>query len=96
MKRTREQEWSGPRRLPTVDRDGDEYFVDVCLRQFRTVTPPPRHVEFIDFKPGRGRRMLEDYLILECFWCGQTIVVSRRSSEKDVQCMQCGARLSLR
>ena len=96
MKLTREEEWPGPRRLPTVHHDGDEYFVDVRLQQFRTVTPPLRHIEFIDFESERGRRMLEDCLILECFWCGQTIVVSRRSNEKDAQCLQCGARLSLR
>ena len=95
MKRTREEEWSGPCRLPTVHHGGDEYFVDVRLRQFRTATPSHRRIEFITFESERGREMLKECVLLECPGCGQAIVVSRHSSASEAKCTRCGARLSL-
>ena len=50
MRQTTQREPAGPRWLPIVRSDGDAYFVDNRLRQFRTVTPPLRHIEFIDFE----------------------------------------------
>ena len=95
MKQTKDQGRSGPRRLPTAQQDGNEYFVDIRLRQFRTVTPPVGPIEFIDFDSPRGRRMLNECVMLECPGCGQTTIVSRHSSDGDVKCTKCGNGLSL-
>lgn len=60
MRQQREQEetdvrdgehGSLPRRLPIVRVDGDYYFVDVRLRQLRSIERP---IRFIDFEPEIG------------------------------------------
>ncbi len=94
MKQMQDQGRSGPRQLPTVQQDGNEYFVDVRLRQFRTVTPPVGPIEFIDFDSPRGRRMLNECVMLECPGCRQAVVVSKYSSERDVECTKCGHGIS--
>ena len=45
-----------PRRLPTVNNKGKEYFIDWRLRQFRPVDPP---LEFIPFDSELGRNINE-------------------------------------
>ena len=45
-----------PRRLPTVNYKGKEYFIDWRLRQFRPVDPP---LEFIPFDSELGRKINE-------------------------------------
>lgn len=42
------QHGSLPRQLPIVRVDGDYYFVDVRLRQLRSIERP---IRFIDFEP---------------------------------------------
>ena len=91
MRQTKQQKWSGPRRLPIVRSGGVDYFVDSRLRQFRTAAPPTRHIEFIDFESVRGRRLLEECVTLECPVCGQQLVVSRDTNGCDDACGRCGA-----
>ena len=52
-----------PRRLPTVNLDGVDYFVDHRLEQFRAVTNPH---DFVDFDTDRGRQMLGQCVWLDC------------------------------
>jgi len=48
-----------PRTLPTIRFQGDEYFVDERLGEFRTETPPIRLIEFIPFDSEKGRRIVK-------------------------------------
>ena len=91
MKQAIEQDRSGPRRLPTVYVDGETYYIDLRLRQFRTAAPPFKPSEFIEFESERGRRMLDECVMLECPGCGQASVVSRKPS--DAECLRCGQPL---
>lgn len=43
-----------PRRLPTITYRGKEYFIDLRLREFRTVNPP---LEFVPFGSELGRKI---------------------------------------
>jgi len=52
----------GPRRLPIVQIDGINWFVDVRLRQFREVKNPHN---FVDFDSEAGERMIAGCLRLE-------------------------------
>jgi hypothetical protein len=58
MSRDEGEDTVGFRRLPTVRIAGEDYFMDVRLREFRTVTPPVRPIESIRFDAERGQRML--------------------------------------
>ena len=51
MDQPSQQGKTGPRRLPILYADGEHYFIDQRLRQFRTVTPPIKTIEFIAFEP---------------------------------------------
>ena len=82
-------EWQGPRSLPRLVYKGDEYFIDNRLSQFRTVTPPIRGIEFIDFEGERGQRMLEQCGWLTCDMCRWTFAVSRRSTTDETSCPEC-------
>ena len=92
MKQAIQQERSGPRRLPTVHIEGETYYFDLRLRQFRTATPPYGPIEFIEFESERGRRMLDECVMLECRRCGQPTVVSR--TPNDAKCLRCGRPLA--
>jgi len=43
-----------PNRLPTVTHKGKEYFIDMRLKEFRTVEPP---IEFIPFDSEPGQEI---------------------------------------
>jgi hypothetical protein len=93
MNKTRKREELGPRRLPTVHLDGEEYFVDVRLGEFRTKTPPIRHIESIDFASARGQRLLKQCTILECQRCGQAKATVGPDSNSSDRCIRCGGHL---
>lgn len=84
-----EQAIVGGRRLPTLYFGGDAYFIDNRVREFRSVTPPIRRVEFIKFDEPRGRRMLEACVWLGCSECTHRFAVSRRSTEDETWCPEC-------
>ncbi len=87
------QRWSEPRRLPAIHLDGEGYFVDIRLREFRTKTPPIRCIEFIGFDSEKGRRMLKGCLLFECERCGQATVLSRHSTKSSIECGRCRGRI---
>ena len=85
-----EQGTVGGRRLPTVRFECDEYFIDNRLREFRSVTPPIRRVEFIKFDEPCGRRMLLEACVwLRCSACKHRFAVARRSTEHETWCPEC-------
>ena len=85
-----EQEIVGVRRLPTVRFECEKYFIDNRLREFRTVTPPIRPVEFISFDEPRGRRMLLEACVwLRCSACKHGFAVARRTDEHETWCPEC-------
>ena len=77
------------RRLPTLHFEGDEYFIDNHLREFRMVTPPIRMIDSISFDSTKGRRMLEQCGWLTCNMCRWTFAVSRRSTIREAWCPEC-------
>jgi DNA-directed RNA polymerase subunit RPC12/RpoP len=94
MKNT--DEWVGPRRLPTLRFGNDEYFIDNRLREFRTVTPPIRPIEFVRFDSKEGLRMLGDCEWLECARCGRMNAIARQSTESEIWCCECRRRMLIR
>ena len=92
MKEEIEYEGSGPRWLPTLHVDGETYYIDLRLRQFRTAAPPHELIEFIEFESKRGRRMLDECVMAECQRCGHPAVVSREPN--DAACLRCGRPLA--
>lgn len=86
----RNENASTPRMLPTMRFNGEEYFVDAHLREFRTKTPPIRPIEFIRFDSEQGRQMLSECEVLTCRHCGQTAVVPQNGQEAAVVCTRCG------
>ena len=95
MRTTTEDGWPMPVRLPTVHIEGEDYFFDGRLREFRTKTPPIRPFEIIRFESVKGRRMLEECILLECRRCGRVAAVLRDSNQRTVECVRCGERVSV-
>lgn len=79
----------GVRRLATLRFEGDEYFIDNRLREFRTVTPPMRMIEFIRFESAKGRQMLACCGCLTCRHCGRTFAIDRRHASSETWCPGC-------
>lgn len=77
-----------PRRLPIVWWQGREYFVDVCLREFRTKTGPEQPIEFVGFGSPRGQRMRSDLIVAVCPNCGSGVAGPR--DRGCVTCPTCG------
>ena len=88
MKQATDQERSGPRRLPTLRMGSKTYYIDLRLRQFRTAARPHELIDFIEVESRRGRRLLDECVVLECQRCGRPAVVSRKPD--DAECLQCG------
>jgi hypothetical protein len=55
-------EEAGVRALPRVKYGNREYFVDERLCQFRSVSYPPEHIEFVPFDSSKGRKIKLVYL----------------------------------
>jgi len=68
-----------PRRLPIVIWKGQQYFVDLRLEEFRSVSGPEHGIEFVDFDSPKGRRMWEELVLFECPWCGTKNPANRHS-----------------
>ncbi len=83
----------GVRRLPTLRFEGDEYFIDNRLDDFRTVTPPIREIEFVRFGSAKGLRMLDECVWHDCDRCGRLMALSRHCTESQVRCCDCGGRV---
>jgi ribosomal protein L37E len=92
MKQATGRERSGPRRLPTLHIGGKTYYIDLRLRQFRTAAPPHELIDFIEFESRRGRRLLDECVVLECQRCGRRALVARKLNYAE--CLQCGSPLT--
>ncbi len=72
--------------LPIVQHGTTEYFVDLRLRQFRSVKDPHDYVEFDNEK---GRRMCEKAVIVVCRECQMAAIISPAVDRKELRCMNC-------
>ena len=93
---TNTDEREGPRRLPTLQFENGEYFIDNRLDEFRTVTSPIRPIEFVRFESEKGLRMLDACVWQNCATCGRVMAVSRQSRESVTRCCDCGERMPTR
>ena len=80
-----------PRKLPVILHEGQRYFVDARLREFRSVAYPPETIEFVGFDTERGREILAALAVRECSEC-KTVIVEAPENE-CVQCPECGGEL---
>jgi len=81
---------TGPRRLPILYVDGEHYFVDQRLREFRKVTGTA--IAFIPFDSERGREFLQEIVAIPCDLCGARQLQPRRAIPSDVLCFDCARR----
>jgi len=86
----------GPNRIPTLRFEGEDYFIDNRLHEFRTVTPPVGAIEFVHFSSSRGLRMLNECTGRGCRQCGRVLYFSGHRKESDVRCCDCGDRGQIR
>jgi hypothetical protein len=63
-----------------------QYFVDLRLRQFRSVENPH---EYVDFNCETGRRMREESGIVVCRECQMAAMISAGIDRKELRCMNC-------
>lgn len=46
------------RALPRIRYRNREYYLDIRLREFRSISYPPETIDFVPFSSPKGRRML--------------------------------------
>ena len=90
MDQPSQQGRTGPRRLPILCVDGEHYFVDQRLREFRKVTGTA--IEFIPFASERGGEFLQEIVAIPCDLSGAPQLQSRRAIPSDVLCFDCAGR----
>ena len=71
-----------PRKLPIINLDGEEYFLDLRLSQLRKIHEPHK---FVDLSPSETRDFLEVTLYLELAQRFGGDSSSRTSSPEDVR-----------
>jgi len=76
-------------RLPTVNLNGRNYFVDQELREFRSAGDRFATADFVRFDSAQGHALWEQCLIATCSKCGTERVEPRHAS--GVKCHRCGA-----
>jgi hypothetical protein len=95
--------YNRPRQLPTMRHKGKLYFIDLRLRELRTVLPP---LEFVPFDSALGREIDEmpgpeedecltgyDTVII-CPHCGATLFEGTESEAKRliIHCVDCAEK----
>jgi hypothetical protein len=87
MRMEKETEDAGsPWVLPVVQHGLTQYFVDLRLRQFKSVENPH---EYVDFNCETGRRMYEESGIVVCRECQMAAIISPAVDRKELRCMNC-------
>lgn len=86
MKTKQKSQQSGPRRLPTIQLQGVEYFVDERLGEFRQVDNPHQR---IDFDTCEGWEYRGTFKIVSCPGCRQEVCISRLPGDER-PCPTCG------
>ena len=81
---------TGLRQLPILYVDGEHYFVDQRLREFRKVTGTA--IAFIPFDSERGREFLQEIVAIPCDLCGARQLQPRRAIPSNVLCFDCAGR----
>lgn len=83
-------ETRGPGRLPVVWWNGEAYFVDVRLREFRSRTGPSGGIKFVPFDSEQGAAMLGVFAVTTCRCCGGGVAGPRFQAR--IRCPKCRAR----
>jgi len=92
MKQANQENRAGAYRLPILCIDGERFFIDQRLREFRTVTQPIKMIEFISFDSQQGQRFLEQTVTVPCDLCGAPQLQPSRAIPSDVLCFDCAVR----
>jgi len=72
-----------------VHLNGQDYFVDADLREFRSPGNHVKPAEWVRFDSTKGQELWEQCLIATCSRCGTERVELRHAS--GVKCQKCGA-----
>ena len=76
----------GPRKLPILNCNGIDYFIDARLKQFREVSNPHHSVEF---DSEQGCEMGEGITVAICPYCGETALLAQANGKDTVPCRRC-------
>ena len=88
MKKIEEEKQAGPSALPVVLYEGRQYFADLRLKEFRSVSS----FESIPFYSEQGTIICKNNGIVTCKSCGMSVIISKADEEKELRCMQCFSR----
>ena len=75
-----------PKVLPMIHMGVKTYFVDLRLRQFRSVSDPG---DYVEFESDDGRRMCEHANIISCPDCKVSIIVPGIWRRECLSCIRC-------
>ena len=76
-----------PRMLPVLVYQGEEFFVDARLREFRKVSDPGCMVRF---RSSVGEEMIAGTWLTCCPFCRQAAVTTVDAAQEYVTCRRCG------
>lgn len=82
---------SCPHGLPVILHEGERYFVDTHLREFRSAVYPPEMIDVVGFDTERGCEMLAEVALRECSECRKILVEAME--DESVLCPRCGGEL---
>ena len=85
-------EYPGPWRLPILNYEGVNYFLDMRLKQFREVRNPH---SFVDFDSDVGMRMCAGIIVLACPYCGQGHIEPESIETRFLRCQRCKGALAI-
>jgi hypothetical protein len=90
MAKNRNIQEAWPKVLPFVRMGEQTFFVDLRLRQFRTVGPP---LTCIDFSSEEGKRMCKTANIVSCPTCETHIIIPGALRTEHLHCVNCSSSL---
>ncbi|HBG27633.1 MAG: hypothetical protein A2Y10_15655 [Planctomycetes bacterium GWF2_41_51] len=85
MGETKTVKEAGPRVLPIVIYEGEQYFADLRLNEFR----PVRCFESIAFDSEEGQIMCRQTGVVICQSCRMSAIISSYNLQKPLRCMRC-------
>ncbi len=86
MEKTKE---AVPRSLPIILYEGQQYFTDLRLNEFR---PVRGLFSSIPFDSEQGKVMCRSTGVVTCISCGMSVIISKVYENNQLRCMQCFSR----